>query len=239
MVLAVGVQATSELEVLGLEHGPERGRRLLGAVPPGTGGTRLIGVQVAISDAHEGLKAAVAAVLHGAAWQRCRVHLVRNALALVLKAAAPMVAATIRTVFVQPEAPSARKQWRRVADGFRPCFPRLAVLRDTAEADVLAPLAFPAEHWRQCRSTNPLERVNKAIKRHADVVGSFPNDAAVVRPGRDGAGRAARRVAGRPPLLQCRVPGQAHPTRGSASARSELDGPAGLIYPLDRTRTAS
>ena len=134
-----------------------------------------------ISDAHEGLKAAVAAVLHGAAWQRCRVHFVRNALALVPKTAAPMVAATIRTVFVQPDAPSAREQWWRVADGFRPRFPRLAELMDAAEADVLAYLAFPAEHWRQIWSTNPLERVNKEIQRRTDVVGIFPNDAAVVR----------------------------------------------------------
>jgi hypothetical protein len=134
-----------------------------------------------ISDAHEGLQAAVTAVLHGAAWQRCRVHFVRNALALVPKTAAPMVAATIRTVFVQPDAPSAREQWRRVADSFRPRFPRLAELLDAAEPDVLAYLAFPAEHWRQLWSTNPLERVNQEIKRRTDVVGIFPNDAVRLR----------------------------------------------------------
>jgi putative transposase len=138
-------------------------------------------VQLVISDAHEGLKAAVAAVLQGAAWQRCRVHFVRNALALVPKAAAPMVAATIRTVFVQPDAPSAREQWRRVADGFRPRFPRLAELLDAVEADVLAYLAFPPEHWRQLWSTHPLERLNKEVKRRTDVVGIFPNQGSMIR----------------------------------------------------------
>jgi transposase-like protein len=139
------------------------------------------GVQLVISDAHEGLKGAISAVLQGAAWQRCRVHFVRNALALVPKAAAQMVAATIRTVFVQPDAEAARTTWRRVADGFRERFPRLAALLDGAEADVLAYLSFPREHWQQIWSNNPLERLNKEIKRRTDVVGIFPNTAAVVR----------------------------------------------------------
>jgi putative transposase len=138
-------------------------------------------VQLVISDAHQGLKGAIAAVLGGAGWQRCRVHFVRNALALVPKTASQMVAATIRTVFVQPDAPSAREQWRRVADGFRDRFPRLADLLDDAEADVLAYLTFPAEHWRQIWSNNPLERLNKEVKRRTDVVGIFPNTPAVLR----------------------------------------------------------
>jgi transposase-like protein len=138
-------------------------------------------VKLVISDAHEGLKGAIAAVLQGAAWQRCRVHFVRNALALVPKTAAQMVAATIRTVFVQPDPASAREQWRRVAESFRPRFPRLAQLMDEAEADVLAYLAFPPEHWRQIWSTNPLERLNKEVKRRTDVVGIFPNQAGVIR----------------------------------------------------------
>jgi putative transposase len=141
----------------------------------------LSGVKLVISDAHEGLKGAIAAVLQGAAWQRCRVHFVRNALALVPKTAAQMVAATIRTVFVQPDPTSAREQWRRVAESFRPRFPRLAQLMDEAEADVLAYLAFPPEHWRQLWSTTPLERLNKEVKRRTDVVGIFPNEGAVVR----------------------------------------------------------
>ena len=109
------------------------------------------------------------------------VHFLRNALALVPKAAQEMVAATIRTVFVQPDPAAAREQWRKVADGFRPRFPRLADLLEAAEADVLAYLAFPREHWRQIWSNNPLERLNKEIKRRPDVVGIFPDDPAVVR----------------------------------------------------------
>jgi transposase-like protein len=94
----------------------------------------LAGVQLAISDAHQGLKAAVAAALGGVRWQRCRVHFVRNALALVPKGTQAMVATTIRTAFAQPDAPSAREQWQRVADGFRAKWPRLADLMDDAEA---------------------------------------------------------------------------------------------------------
>ena len=109
------------------------------------------------------------------------VHFVRNAVALVPRSAQQMVAATIRTVFVQPDAPSAREQWRRVADGFRERFPALAQFLDEAEADVLAHLAFPAEHWRQTRSNNPQERLNREVKRRTNVVGIFPNVRAVLR----------------------------------------------------------
>jgi transposase-like protein len=141
----------------------------------------LAGVQLVVSDAHQGLKTAIGAVVHGASWQRCRVHFVRDALAVVPKAAAQLVAATIRTVFAQPDAAGAREQWRRVADGFRPRYPKLAERLDQAEADVLAYLAFPAEHWRQIWSTNPLERLNREVKRRTDVVGIFPTEAAMLR----------------------------------------------------------
>jgi putative transposase len=102
-------------------------------------------------------------------------------LALVPKTAAQRVAATLRTVFVQPDPTRAREQWRRVAESFRPRFPRLAQLMDEVEADVLASLAFPPEHWRQLWSTNPLERLNREVKRRTDVVGIFPNQASVIR----------------------------------------------------------
>jgi transposase-like protein len=181
VVIAIGVRATGEREVLGLDVGPSEDgafwlQFLRSLVARGLGGVRLV-----ISDAHQGLKHAIAAVLQGAGWQRCRVHFVRNALALVPKSAAPMVAATIRTVFAQPDPTTAREQWRRVADGFRSRYGRLANLLDAAEADVLAYLAFPPEHWRQIWSNNPLERLNREVKRRTDVVGIFPNDAAVTR----------------------------------------------------------
>ena len=109
------------------------------------------------------------------------MHFLRNVLVLVPKGTQEMVAATIRTVFAQPDPAMAREQWRKVADGFRVRYPRLAALLDDAEADVLAYLAFPHGHWRQIWSNNPLERLNKEIKRRTDVVGIFPNDAAVIR----------------------------------------------------------
>jgi putative transposase len=181
VVIAIGVKESGEREVLGIDVGPsedgEFWRQFLrGLVARGLGG-----VQLVISDAHQGLKGAIESVLQGASWQRCRTHFMRNALALVPKAAAQMVAATIRTVFVQPDAASAREQWRRVADNFRPRYPRLATLLDEAEEDVLAYLAFPPEHWRQIWSNNPLERLNREIKRRTDVVGIFPNQGAVIR----------------------------------------------------------
>ncbi|MDQ6907379.1 MAG: transposase, partial [Chloroflexota bacterium] len=124
--------------------------------------------------------------LHGASWRRCRVHFVRNALALVPKGAQQLVAATIRTVFAQPDAKGARDQWRRMAGGFRDRFPRLADLLDDAESDVLAYLAFPQAHWRQIWSNNPSERLNKEVKRRSGcplgrMVGIFPNEGAVIR----------------------------------------------------------
>jgi putative transposase len=181
VVIAIGVRATGEREVLGLDVGPSEDgafwlQFLRSLVARGLGGVRLV-----ISDAHQGLKGAIAAVLQGAGWQRCRVHFVRNALGLVPKSAAQMVAATIRTVFAQPDPVTAREQWRRVADGFRPRYPRLADLLDDAEPDVLTYLAFPHEHWHQIWSNNPLERLNREVKRRTDVVGIFPNPAAVTR----------------------------------------------------------
>ena len=186
VVIAIAVNASGVREVIGVDVGPseEEGfwqQFLRGLVARGLSGVRLV-----ISDAHRGLKAAIAAVLHGAGWQRCRVHFVRNALALVPKGAQQLVAATIRTVFAQPDAASAREQWRRVADGFRARFPRLATLLDEAEAEVLAYVTFPPAHWRQIWSNNPLERLNKEVKRRTGrplgrIVGIFPNEGAVVR----------------------------------------------------------
>ncbi len=181
VVIAIGVRSSGEREVLGVDVGASEDGAFWLQFLRGLVARGLDGIQLVISDAHEGLKGAIAAALHGAAWQRCRVHFVRNALAPVPKSAQQLVAATIRTVFAQPDAASTREQWRRVADNLRPRFPKVANLLDAAEGDVLAYLDFPAAHWRQVWSNNPLERLNKEVKRRTDVVGIFPNDAAVIR----------------------------------------------------------
>jgi putative transposase len=181
VVIAVGVRTSGEREVLGVDIGPSEDGAFWLSFLRSLVARGLRGVELVISDAHEGLKQAIAAVLTGASWQRCRVHFVRNALALVPKAAAEMVAAAIRTVFAEPDPQSARQRWRQVADGFRAAYPRLAALLDDAEADVLAYVAFPSTHWRQIWSNNPLERLNKEVKRRTDVVGIFPNSAAALR----------------------------------------------------------
>lgn len=181
VVITVGVRASGEREVLGYDVGPSEDGAFWLSFLRGLVARGLTGVQLAVSDAHQGLKAAITAVLGGVSWQRCRVHFVRNALARVPKGMQALVASTIRTVFAQPDAQAAREQWRRVADGFRSRWPRLAALMDEAEEEVLAYLAFPPEPWRQIWSTNPLERLNKEVKRRSDVVGIFPNEGAVIR----------------------------------------------------------
>jgi putative transposase len=136
--------------------------------------------QLVVSDAHEGLKAAVTKVLR-ATWQRCRVHFARNALAHAGKAQRRIVSAWIGTAYAEPDAEGAKRQWRTVADQLRPKVPKLATLMDSAEEDVLAYMAFPAAHRAKLHSTNPIERLNGEIKRRTGVVGIFPNEAAVVR----------------------------------------------------------
>ena len=140
----------------------------------------LKGVKLVISDAHEGLKHAIAKVM-GATWQRCRVHWVRNALAHVPKGQHIVVAAAIRQAFLQPDRESASQSWRHVADQLRPRWPKLGTLMDESETDVLAYMSFPAAHRTKLHSVNPLERLNKEVKRRADVVGIFPNEAAILR----------------------------------------------------------
>jgi putative transposase len=182
VVIAVGVKAqTGEREVLGFEVGPSEDGAFWTSFLRSLVGRGLSGVRLVTSDAHRGLKGAVEAVLQGASWQRCRVHFMRNALSLVPKTAQQMVGATIRTVFAQPDSESARQQWRRISEGFRSRFPRLTELMEEAEEDVLSYAAFPVEHWQKIWSNNPLERVNKEIKRRTNVVGIFPNEAAVIR----------------------------------------------------------
>jgi putative transposase len=177
VIVAVGVNTDGRREVLGMttEAEPFWVEFLRSLARRG-----LRGVKLVISDAHEGLKAAITKVL-SATWQRCRVHFMRNALAYAGKAQKRVVSAWVGTAFAQDDATAARKQWRDVADQMRPRLPKLAGLLDEAEADVLAYMDFPAQHRAKIHSTNPLERLNGEIKRRADVVGIFPNEAAVVR----------------------------------------------------------
>ena len=182
VVIAVGVKAQSgEREVLGFDVGPSEDGAFWTSFLRSLVARGLCGVRLVTSDAHRGLKGAVAAVLVGASWQRCRVHFMRNALSLVPKAAQQMVGATIRTVFAQPDAESAHQQWLRVSEGFRHRFSRLSELMEEAEEDVLSYAAFPQEHWQKIWSNNPLERVNKEVKRRTNVVGIFPTEGSVIR----------------------------------------------------------
>lgn len=180
-VIAVGVRETGEREVLGFDVGAAETYEFWLEFLRGLVGRGLKGVKLVISDAHEGLKRAIAAVLAGASWQRCRVHFLRNLLARVPKQAQPMVAAMVRTVFAQPDQSSAYRQLEQVASSLERRFPRAAALLREAADEVLAYMAFPAEHWRRLHSTNVLERLNRELARRCDVVGIFPNVAAVLR----------------------------------------------------------
>ena len=180
VIVAVGVNDDGRREVLGLEIGPSEAETFWTAFLRKLARRGLRGVKLVVSDAHEGIKAAVAKVL-SATWQRCRVHFMRNALAHAGKSGRRVVSAFIATAFAQDDAEAARAQWRRVADQLRPKVPKLAALMDEAEPDVLAYMTFPAAHRTKLHSTNPLERVNGEIKRRTEVVGIFPNEEAIIR----------------------------------------------------------
>jgi transposase-like protein len=181
-LVATGVALTGERRVLGLElaAGNDEGsawpRFVRSLVERGLHGVRLV-----ISDNHAGLVKAIDEQFLGAAWQRCRVHLTRNAQDLVPRSARSMVASAVRMVIEQPDGMSAREQLDRVIDSLRPRFPAVAELLTSAEAGLLAHFAFPESHRRQIRSTNPLERLNKEIKRRTAVVGIFQTRASVLR----------------------------------------------------------
>ena len=141
----------------------------------------LAGVKLVIFDAHSGLKKAIGTVFQGASWQRCRVHFMRNVLAIVPKASGDVVASIIRTIFSQPDREHVNTQFNEVTRTLQQSHPKVAVMLDDAQDDILAFAGFPVKHWRQIWSTNPMERVNKEIKRRTDVVGVFPNPAALLR----------------------------------------------------------
>jgi len=180
VIIAVAVNTDGRREILGLAAGPSEAEVFWTDFLRSLTRRGLRGVKLVISDAHEGLKTAVAKVLN-ATWQRCRIHFLRNALAHVGPSQRGMVAALLKTIFVQDSHDGARQQWRTVADQLRERFPKLATLLDEAEDDVLAYMTFHRDHWRQISSTNPLERLIGEIKRRTDVVGIFPNEAAIVR----------------------------------------------------------
>jgi transposase-like protein len=180
VTIAVGVNTDGRREVLGMAVGASEAETFWTDFLRTLARRGLRGVKLVTSDAHEGLKAAIERVLH-ASWQRCRVHFMRNALAHAGKGQRRIVSAWIGTAFAEADPGAARTQWRNVADQLRPRVSKLATLMDTAEPDVLAHMAFPKEHRAKIHSTNPLERVNHEIKRRTDVVGIFPNDAAIVR----------------------------------------------------------
>jgi putative transposase len=181
IVVATGVTEHGHREVLGLAVGDSEDGAFWTEFLRSLRARGLSGVRLVISDAHAGLKEAIAVVMLGAAWQRCRVHFMRNLLAKVPRGAAEMVAATIRTIFAQPSGAMVRAQLEQVADRLEPGFPDVAAMLVEATEDLLAFTAFPVKHWKKIWSTNPLERVNKEIKRRADVIGIFPNEAAVTR----------------------------------------------------------
>jgi putative transposase len=181
VVIATGVARDGNREVLGLAVGDSEDGAFWTAFLRSLRARGLAGVRLVISDSHAGLKAAIGAVMIGAAWQRCRVHFMRNVLARVPKGSAEMVAAAIRTVFAQPDAAAVADQLVSIAAKLGRQFPVVEAMLLDAAPDICAFSAFPQAHWRKIWSTNPLERLNKEIKRRTDVVGIFPNEAAVMR----------------------------------------------------------
>jgi putative transposase len=181
VVVATGVTASGGREVLGLDVGDSEDEVFWRAFLRTLKQRGLSGVQLVISDQHSGLVAALSRMFQGVAHQRCRVHFARNLLALVPKSHKDMAAAVFRTIFAQPTPQAVSETWDTVRDQLATGFPKIGPLMDAAKAEVLAFTSFPRPHWVKVWSTNPLERVNKEIKRRARVVGIFPNEAAVIR----------------------------------------------------------
>lgn len=181
VVVATGVTATGEREILGLDVGDSEDEVFWRGFLTSLKQRGLSGVRLVISDQHAGLVAALRRSFQGTAHQRCRVHFARNLLAHVPKAQADYVAAAFRTIFAQSKESEVHTAWEKTRDEFAARFPKLGPLMDEAKPEVLAFTGFPRAHWRKIWSTNPLERVNKEIKRRSRVVGIFPNSAAVIR----------------------------------------------------------
>ena len=181
VVVATGVSMNGDREVLGCAVGDSEDEAFWSEFLRSLRARGLTGVRLVISDHHLGLKNAITTVMLGAAWQRCRVHFMRNVLARVPRANAEMVAAAIRTIFAQPDAPAVAEQFERITVTLAGQFPDVVAMLVDARDDLLAFSTFPLEHWRKIWSTNPLERLHREVKRRCDVVGVFPNDAAIDR----------------------------------------------------------
>jgi putative transposase len=181
VVVATGVSATGQREILGLDVGDSEDEVFWKGFMTSLKQRGLAGVRLVISDQHSGLVKALRRCFQGTSHQRCRVHFARNLLAHVPKAQADYVAAAFRAIFAHATAEEVETAWEKTRDEFAARFPKLGPLMDQAKAEVLAFTAFPRAHWRKIWSTNPLERVNKEIKRRSRVVGIFPNSAAVIR----------------------------------------------------------
>ncbi|MEP9356853.1 IS256 family transposase [Xanthobacter sp. KR7-65] len=180
VIIAVGVNTDGRREVLGMDIGVSEAATFWIEFLRKLTRRGLRGVKLVISDAHEGIKAAVSRVL-SASWQRCRVHFMRNALAHAGKTQRRVVSAFVGTAFAQDDETAAKAQWRQVADQLRPRVPKLAGFMDQAETDVLAYMSFPKEHRTKLHSNNPIERLNGEIKRRTEMVGIFPNEQAIIR----------------------------------------------------------
>jgi transposase-like protein len=180
VIIAIGVNVDGRREVLGMDIGPSEAETFWTEFLRKLARRGLRGVKLVISDAHEGLKAAIGRVLC-ATWQRCRVHFMRNLLAHAGRNGRRVAAAFIGTAFAQEDTVAARGQWNRVVKQLKPSLPKLADFMDEAESDVLAYMDFPAAHRTKLHSTNPIERLNGEIKRRTDVVGIFPNEGAILR----------------------------------------------------------
>jgi putative transposase len=181
VVVATGVSMNGDREVLGCAVGDSEDETFWSEFLRSLRSRGLGGVRLVVSDHHLGLKMAITTVMIGAAWQRCRVHFMRNVLARVPRANAEMVAAAIRTIFAQPDAAAVAEQFERITSTLTGQFPDVVGMLIDARDDLLGFSTFPLEHWRKIWSTNPLERLHREVKRRCDVVGVFPNDAAIDR----------------------------------------------------------
>lgn len=180
-MIATGVSADGRREVLGFDVGDSEDGAFWTSFLRSLKARGLRGTQLVISDAHEGLKGAISSVLLGASWQRCRVHFLRNVLAKIPKGNSEMVLAAIRTIFAQPDGLHVHEQFSTIAVMLGRQLPKVQAMLEDARDDLLAFASFPAEHWKKIWSTNPLERLNREVKRRTDVVGVFPNPEALLR----------------------------------------------------------